>query len=72
MSLVTQMLVVEKYGIRLSVEQLAELFSISKGTMANLISAGECPVKTYKDGGKRYADYRDVAAHLDECRKSAT
>lgn len=71
MSLVTQMIIAEKYGIRLTVEQLAELFGISKGAMANLISAGECPVKTYKDGGKRWADYRDVAAHLDEIRKLA-
>lgn len=28
-------------------------------------------VKTYVDGGKRYADYRDLAAYLDEVRAGA-
>lgn len=40
-----------------------------KGALYNQMSAGTCPVKTYMDGGKRWADYRDVAKHLDDCRK---
>lgn len=71
MSLITQAFVVEKYGMRLSVEQLAELLGLSKGALYNQFSAGTCPVKTYIDGGKRWADYRDVAKHLDECRELA-
>jgi hypothetical protein len=71
MSLITQAFVVEKYGIRLSVEQLADVLGLTKGALYNQFSAGTCPVKTYVDGNKRWADYRDVADHLDECRKLA-
>ena len=72
MSLFTQALVAEKYGLRLNVEQLAEVLCISKGAVYNQMSAGEFPVKTYLDGGRRYADYRDVASHLDQCRALAS
>lgn len=71
MSLMTQALVVEHYGLRLNAEQLAEVLGISKGALYNQISSGTCPVKTYLDGGKRFADYRDVAEHLDSCRSHA-
>ncbi len=72
MSLITQAFIVERYGLRLNTEQLAEILGISKGAVYNQISAGTCPVKTYIDGGKRWADYRDVANHLDGCRKLAS
>lgn len=68
MSLVSQALVFERYGARLGVEQLAEVLGVSKGALYNQFSAGTCPVKTYVDGGKRWADFRDVAAHLDAMR----
>ena len=71
MSLITQAFVVERYGLRLTAEQLAEVLGITKPSLYNQMSAGTCPVKTYLDGGKRYADYRDVAEHLDACRLTA-
>lgn len=71
MSLITQAFIVERYGLRLNVDQLAEVLGISKGAVYNQISAGTCPVKTYIDGGKRWADYRDIAAHLDQCKALA-
>lgn len=71
MSIITQAFIVERYGLRLNVEQLSEVLGISKGALYNQFSAGTCPVKTYMDGGKRWADYRDVAAHLDDCKKLA-
>ncbi len=71
MSLITQAFIVERYGLRLNIEQLAEILGVSKGAVYNQISAGSLPVKTYLDGGKRWADYRDVAKHLDECRDMA-
>jgi predicted DNA-binding transcriptional regulator AlpA len=70
-SLVTQAFVVEQYGLRLNVEQLAQVLGISKGAVYNQISDGTMPVRTYLDGGKRWADYRDVAAHLDACYEQA-
>lgn len=70
-SLVTQMIIAEKYGPRLSVEQLASVMGLSKGAVYNQVSAGTFPVITYVDSGKRWADYRDVAEHLDKCRDTA-
>lgn len=71
MSLITQAFVVERYGLRVTTEQLAEILGISKATLYNQLSAGTCAVKTYLDGGKRYADYQHVAEHLDACRELA-
>lgn len=71
MSLFTQAMIVEKYGLRLNVEQLAEVLGVTKASLYNMFSGGTCPVKTYLDGGKRWADYRDVAEHLDRCRELA-
>lgn len=70
-SLVTQMIVAEKYGPRLGVEQLASVLGLSKGAVYNQLSAGTLAVPTYVDCGKRWADYRDVAEHLDRCRAEA-
>jgi predicted DNA-binding transcriptional regulator AlpA len=55
----------------LSVEQLAKVLGLAKGTLYNTISAGTSPVKTYCDGGRRWADFRDVAEHIDRCREQA-
>ena len=71
MSLVTQAMIVEKYGLRLNIEQLAEVLGVTKGALHNQISAGTCSVPTYVDQGRRWADYRDVALHFDQCRKAA-
>lgn len=67
-SLVTQMFVVEKYGLRLDVSQLAQVLGITPGTVLNRISANTFDIPTYIDNGKRYADYRDVAEHFDRIR----
>ena len=71
MSLVTQMFVLEHYGPRLSLEQLAKVLGVSKGSLYNHVTNPDFPVKTYLDGGKRWADYRDVAAHIDRCHARA-
>lgn len=71
MSLLTQVIVAEKYGLRLSMEQLAEVLAVEKTTLYNKVSAGTCPVPTYVDGNKRWADHRDVAKHFDDMRATA-
>lgn len=72
MSLLTQAIVVDRYGLRLGVDKLAEVMGITKGSVYNQLSAGTFPIRTYLDQGKRYADYRDVADYLDQCRQRAT
>jgi predicted DNA-binding transcriptional regulator AlpA len=71
MSLLTQAILAEKYGLRLSVEQLSEVLQVAKGTIYNQLSAGTFPVPTFLEGNKRFADYRDVAAYIDLCRMRA-
>ena len=70
-SLVSQMVVFECYGARLNTDQLAEVLGIARGTILNQISARSFPIPTYVDGGKRFADFRHVAAHLDAKMKEA-
>ena len=70
-SLVTQAFVFERYGARLSTADLAEIMKIGTGTIRNQLSAGTFPIKTYVDGGQRWAAYQDVADHLDSLHAQA-
>lgn len=72
MSLLTQAMIFEKYGPRLDIEKLSDVTGLKKPTIYNQLSAGTFPIKTYLDGGKRWADFRDVAEHLDSCRDRAS
>jgi len=71
MSFMTQGYIVDKFGLRLTMEQLAECIGIAVNTIYNQVAKGVFPVKTYRDGKQRWADYRDVAQYLDDCRASA-
>lgn len=70
-SLVTQMIVAERYGLRLDTKQLADVLGLAEGTVRNRISAKTLGVVTYEDSGRRWADYRDVAEYLDKMREAA-
>ena len=69
MSLLHEAIVAEKYGLRLTVDQIGEALALAPQTIYNKIAKGEFRVPTYVDGGKRYCDYRDLARYLDECRE---
>jgi hypothetical protein len=71
MSLMTQAYLLEKYGPRLNAEQLAEALNITVTAMHNQRSKGTLAVKTYLDGGRVWADYRDVADFFDAVRSLA-
>lgn len=71
MSLMSQAIIAERYGLRLTMEQLGEVLGLAKTTIYNQVSAGTFPVPTYLDGNKRFADFRDVADYLDACRARA-
>lgn len=66
MSLLHEAIIAEKYGLRLTVDQIADALGLARNTIYNQIAQGTFRVKTYVDGGKRYADYRDLASYLDE------
>ena len=71
MSIITTALLFDKYGARLDMAQLAEFLKVAEVTLYNQISAGTCPVKTYREGRLRWADVRDVAEYLDQARALA-
>lgn len=63
--LTTRAMIVDRYGLRLSVDQIAEILSISPGHAYNMLSSGELPIRTYKEGKRRFASYEAVADYLD-------
>ena len=71
MSLLTTAWLLERYGPRLNLEQVAEVLGMTAGAVRNQISAERFPVPTYLDQGRRWADARDVATYFDECRARA-
>ena len=68
----TQAIVADKYGLRLTIEQLAEAMQLAKQTIYNQVAKNTFPIPTYVEGGKRFAAYQDVATYLDGCRVRAT
>jgi hypothetical protein len=71
MSLLTQAYLLEKYGPRMNIDQLAEVMSLSPATIYNQVSAGRFPIKTYIEGKQRFADCRDVCEYFDVMREKA-
>ena len=70
-SILTQMVLIEKYGIRVDLEGLASILDTTAANLRRRISDGTLTIPTYVDGGRRWADVRDVADHLDAMRASA-
>jgi len=71
-SIFSQLILAEKYkGLRMDMAQLADELGRKKSTLMNQVSNETLGIRTYLDGGKRWADVRDVAAHFDRMRESA-
>lgn len=62
---------IESYGPRMTMPQVAHALGMKEATLRNRLSARSISLPTYLDGGLRFADARDVAAYLDECRQAA-
>lgn len=60
-----------KYGPTLDMAALADVFHNTIGTLDNKIRSGDCPIPTYREGGHRVADIRDVATYLNHRRREA-
>ena len=71
MKLLTRAFILENYGVRLTMGQLARLLEMSEGTILNQVSAETFPVPTYKEGASRYAAYDAVADYLDSMSEKA-
>lgn len=70
-NIVTQAMIWNEYGARLNTQDLATLLKRSTGTIRNQLSAGKFPIKTYVEGGERWASYQDVADYLDSKQAQA-
>ncbi|WP_322054734.1 hypothetical protein [Paraburkholderia bannensis] len=61
----------KRFGVRLSVPQLAQLLSMAEGTVRNQISAEIFPIPTCKEGSARFAPYEAVAEYRDRMSEQA-
>lgn len=68
MSLLLHAYLLERYGVRMTVRDMARELEIAENTIFNKIAAGNFPVATSIDMGKRVCDVRDFAAYLDTVR----
>ncbi len=71
MSLLSHFYLLEKYGPRLGVEQMADVMSLTTSAIHRRISDGTLGIPTYIDSGKRWADVRDMAEYFDTMRAEA-
>lgn len=71
MSLLHHVYLIERYGPRLHVEQLAEALGSTPMAIHRRISDGTLGIPTYLDNKKRWADARDVADYFDFMRAEA-
>lgn len=71
MSLISQMVLIEKHGLRVDLERLAVILETTAPNLRRKISEGSMEIPTYVDGNKRWADIRDVAEYLDARREQA-
>lgn len=56
---------------RIGMKELASVLGLSITYLNNVAASGGLPVKTYLEGGRRWADVRDVGEYLDRKREEA-
>lgn len=71
MSFLTTAYLMEKHGLRLDLEALSKELDTTPANLRRRISLQDFEIPTYVDGGRRWADVRDVAAYLDQRRDQA-
>jgi hypothetical protein len=72
MSILSQMVLIEQHGLRVDLDRLATILETTPANLRRKVSEGTLDIPTYMDGGKRWADIRDVAAYFDQRRASAS
>lgn len=56
---------------RIGMKELSSVLGLSITYVNNVAASGGLPVKTYTEGGRRWADVRDVGEYLDAMRERA-
>jgi excisionase family DNA binding protein len=57
---------INRYGLTMTTDDIAEIFHISKGTLYNLINAKKLGFEIFKMGNRRLADTIDVAEYIED------
>lgn len=66
------MLLAMKYNrLRLTIKEVADELGLACGSIHNRRSLGTFPIRTYEDGGRVFADVRDLGDYLDRMREEA-
>lgn len=71
MSYLRQAYILDTYGMRLTMEQVAHAIGLATNTVYNKIAQGKLKIPTYLDDGKRWADFSAVASYLEEKAQEA-
>jgi predicted DNA-binding transcriptional regulator AlpA len=71
-TLLTRAHLLDKYGPRLTMEQVSEVLGLARQTVWNQLSDGSLPIRTYREAGRRWASFEAVADYLEERDASAT
>jgi hypothetical protein len=71
MKLATRAMIVDRYGMRVTMEQLAEILRLTPHTVYQQAVDGSLPIRTYKEGNRRFASYEAVADYLDAMDEQA-
>jgi hypothetical protein len=71
MTLLTRAALIDRYGLRLNMDQLAEVLGIAPQTLANHMWKNQLPIRTYRENGRRFASFEAVAEYLDACDEQA-
>lgn len=69
MKLLTQAYILENYGVRLTMPQLARLLELSEGTIRNQVSAETFPIPTYKKARHDMRHMTPLQVALTRCRR---
>jgi excisionase family DNA binding protein len=56
-----------QHRLTLSISETAELLGIKPKTIYNQISAGSCPIRTVKIGGRRLVRVQDLQTLHNDC-----
>lgn len=71
MTLATAMLIFDRYGPLLGLDELERITGYTKGTIENMIARGDFEIPTAKRGRRTVAHYMDVADWIDRMRSTA-
>jgi hypothetical protein len=69
--ILTEAVLLRRYGPRLTLREVAEILKISLSGLKGLLNSGRLDLPSYLAQGRRFVDFRDLARYLDACAINA-